>query len=298
MRNAACAGDALGGCVKVSVAMIEISAIRKAAAAVLCAVMCSCSTAPFPSLDDAYTPEGAPDIDLDAYKITFDDEFDSITATSMRCGKGWYAHTPWDGDFGASRFGDPSRDFPFVAKGGMVRIEASKDPDGRWFSGLLSSRNACGEGFAQQYGYFEMRAMLPKGDGFWPAFWLIGVEQSDFTAEVAVVEMHTTRPDKIESALHVFPHKEGGETVNLGSAFVTPPGAMAKGFNTYGVSVEEDVTIFYFNRREYWRTPTPKEFHQPLFVLFDLAMEASDINESTPNPAYMYVDYVKVFSRR
>jgi beta-glucanase (GH16 family) len=278
--------------------MIGISSFRKAAAALFCGVVCSCTTAPFPSLDNAYTPEGEPDIDLGAYKVTFDDEFNRIKATSMRCGKGWYAHTPWDGDFGASRFGDPSSGFPFVAKGGMVRIEASKDSDGRWFSGLLSSRNACGEGFAQQFGYFEMRAKLPTGDGFWPAFWLVGVENSDFTAEVDVVEMHTTRPDKIESTLHVFPHKEGGETINVSSTHVTPPGAMANGFNTYGVSIEEDITIFYFNRREYWRTPTPKEFHQPLSILFNLAMEGSDINDSTPNPAYMYVDYVKVFSRQ
>jgi beta-glucanase (GH16 family) len=279
--------------------MTKISVVRKVTLAFFCAVICSCSTATFPSLDDAYTPEGKPDIDLGAYKITLNEEFNRIKATSMRCGvKGWYAHTPWDGDFGASRFGDPSRDFPFVAKRGMVRIEASKDPSGRWFSGLLSSRNACGEGFAQQFGYFEMRALLPKGDGFWPAFWLVGAEHSEFTAEVDVLEMHTTRPDKIESALHVFPHTENGPSVNLGSSVMTPPDAMSGGFNTYGVSVEEDFTVFYFNRREFWREPTPKEFHQPLSVLLDLAMEADDINDSTPNPAYMYVDYVKVFSRR
>lgn len=38
----------------------------------------------------------------------------------------------------------------------------------RYYSGMLSTRAS----WAQTYGYFEMRARLPEGQGHWPAFWL------------------------------------------------------------------------------------------------------------------------------
>jgi len=270
---------------------------RIASLAPIIAIIGCATTAPFPSLDNAYAPSGAPDIDLAEYALTFDEEFDTIDISGRRCDTRWIAHTPWSGDFGAATFANPSRGFPFVTSDGMLRIEARKDPDGRWFAGLLSSYNPCGEGFAQQYGYFEMRARLPKGDGFWPAFWLIGIDRNRFTAEIDVLENHTVRPDKLVSSVRVHPRTEGIEGYNVHSTYITPPGALGYGFNTFGVSVEEAETVVYFNRREVWRTPTPEEFHQPLFLLLNLAMEAGEITESTPEQAFMYVDYVKVFAR-
>jgi len=55
--------------------------------------------------------------------------------------------------------------FPFTLEGGILRIEARKNDKGKWESGLLASADGNGRGFSQQYGYFEMRAKLPKGPG-------------------------------------------------------------------------------------------------------------------------------------
>ncbi|MGO8594024.1 family 16 glycosylhydrolase, partial [Rhizobium ruizarguesonis] len=71
---------------------------------------------------------------------------------------------------------------------GILKIEARKEADGTWRSVLLSSVNPKGEGFSQQFAYFEARMKLPPGKGFWPAFWLIGLDRSKYTAEIDVLD--------------------------------------------------------------------------------------------------------------
>ena len=259
---------------------------------------CATTTAPFPSLESAYEPAGADDISLTDYALTFEDEFDRLDASGRRCDTRWIAHTPWGGDFGAAAFMDPSRGFPFVTQEGMLRIEARKE-EGRWLAGLLSSHNTCGEGFAQKFGYFELRAKLPpEADGFWPAFWLIGVDRSRYTAELDVFEQHSMRPERLVSSVRVHARAEGVEPHHVYSMYHAPEGSLSDGFNTYGVSIEEEEIVVYFNRREIWRTATPEEFKQPMYILFNLAMEPGEISENTPEQAFMYVDYVKVYARQ
>ena len=77
-----------------------------------------------------------------------------------------------------------------------------------------------------------------------------------------------------------------------------PPGSLSADFHTYGVSVEEDFIRFYFDRREVWRVPTAVEHRRPKYILLDLALGSGFPIENTPNPSFMYVDYVKVWERR
>lgn len=245
---------------------------------------------------NAATP--ATRLDLSAYEVAFEDEFDALNVSGRRCDSRWIAHTPWNGDFGFADFTDPSRGFPFTTKDGILRIEAKKDADGKWRSGLLSGYNTCDEGFAQQYGYFEIRAKLPAGDGFWPAFWLIGVDRSRYTAELDVFEHHGGRPDRFTATIHVHPRAEGVQRINVHHAHEAAPGQLTSEFNTYGVSVDADDTIIYFNREEIWRTKTPEEYKQPLYMLLNLAMDEGFVTASTPDKAVMEVDYVRVFRRK
>jgi hypothetical protein len=69
-----------------------------------------------------------------------------------------------------------------------LNIIARKGPDGKWVSGLLSSVDAAGHGFAQSNGYFEARMKMPPGPGVWPAFWLGSNNAGDYSAEIDIVE--------------------------------------------------------------------------------------------------------------
>lgn len=134
-------------------------------------------------------------ININAYRLTFAENFDSLDVSAWGEKRSrWIAHTPWNGDFGDARFTDPAPGFPFTTDQGILKIEARKGTDGTWRSGLLSSVNPKGEGFSQQFGYFEARMKLPPGKGVWPAFWLIGVDRSKYTAEIDVLEYYGRAP--------------------------------------------------------------------------------------------------------
>ncbi len=118
---------------------------------------------------DGYTGGDTGDaLPVDDMRLTFDENFDELDVSAWGPGTRWIAHTPWSGDFGGARFANPGERTPFKTENGILRIEAKRDPEGDWQSGLLASVDTKGNGFAQQYGYFEMRAQLPVGPGYGP----------------------------------------------------------------------------------------------------------------------------------
>ncbi len=244
----------------------------------------------------------SPSLDLKAYRLTFDEDFNaplSISATGP--GTRWIAHTPYFGDFGDAGFGNPEKDSPFSVKDGILHIEARKQ-DGKWRSGLICSVDPKGEGFSQKFGYFEMRAKLPKGLGTWPAFWLMGTPQLKeprdkktlTQVEIDVLEQYGVGPNALHTTLHLWGpgnfHWARGETHIVGG--------MTDDFHTYGVSVEDDFLTFYFDGVELRKDPTPKEARVPLYLMVDLALGGGWPIDRTPNPSVMLVDYVRAYARK
>lgn len=243
-------------------------------------------------------PGTGSEIDLSEFVPSFREEFDELDLTEWGCLSRWTAHTPWDGDFGDARFTGPQDGFPFVIHDGILTIEARRDSEDNWRSGMLSSWNRCNGGFAQQYGYFEMRARMPEGAGFWPAFWLIGVDRSEGTSEIDIVEYYSHRPHKISLAIHKHRLTEKQRHVTRGKRHEVPPGSLSREFHTYGAEVTEKEIIFYFERREIWRTEAPEQFRQPMYILVSLAAEKYRMDGNTPDSAKMEVDYVRAYQRK
>jgi beta-glucanase (GH16 family) len=233
-------------------------------------------------------------LDLDLYVLTFSDEFDDLSVSAAGTHTRWTAHTSYNGDFGDARFADPTADFPFSIADGILRIEARKGADETWRSGLLSSMGPTGSGFAQKFGYFEIRAKLPDGPGTWPAFWLLGVDRTARFAELDVFEFYGHATDQFHSAIHVW--NAGKEEVGRGNIHKVPARSLVDQFNTYGVAVRPDWTIFYLNRQEVWRIKSESEFAQPMYILIDLALGSGWPIDKTPNPSFMYVDYVRAYA--
>jgi beta-glucanase (GH16 family) len=238
-----------------------------------------------------------PTLDLKGYTLTFHDEFDGpLDVSANGTGTKWIAHTPYGGDFGDGKFTSPGDGYPFSISNGILRIRAEKE-NGKWRSGLLSSLDTAGKGFAQQYGYFEMRARFPEGPGTWPAFWLLAAQKiRDSKAmgfEVDIVEQYGREPNILHSVLHWwYPDRKHN---SAGNQFVVED--MFRDYHNYGFLWTKKDMIWYFDGKELWRQPTPPEAHTPMYVLLNLALGSGWPIDKTPDPSDMLVDYVRVYSK-
>lgn len=239
-----------------------------------------------------------PTIDLDEYALSFAEDFDQLSVSAWGDGKSrWIAHTPWAGDFGDAAFSNPRHGFPFTIHQGVLRIEATRRNDGKWRSGLLSAMDPENRGFCQEYGYFEARMKMPPGKGVWPAFWLMGRDKSQGSAEIDVVEYYGHDNSRFESVWHVWMAHLGKPDLGGKHIVEVPAGTLSTRFHTYGVDVSPDVVTFYFDRKQTWQIPTPETFHNCFYPLVNLALGSGWPIDETPDPSYLWVDYIHVYSR-
>lgn len=190
-------------------------------------------------------------------------------------------------------------------KGDLV-IEARKElADGKWTSGRMSTRGL----FAQQYGRFEARIKLPKGQGIWPAFWLLGANSKadgwPKCGEIDIMESLGHQPSTIHGSMH-GPGYSG--THPLTGSYVLPGArTFADDFHVFAVEWEPNVVRFYVDHVLY-ETQTPKNippgtqwvYDHPFFALLNLAVGGNwpkDPDDTTVSPAFMLVDYVRVYAR-
>lgn len=244
----------------------------------------------------ASPPKCAPTIDLRQYDKTFDEPFDTLDVSAHGPGTRWTAHTPWNGDFGESKFVDPEPGFPFSVANGLLTIHMKRDAQGKWRSGLLSSSDAKGQGFMQRTGYFEMRAQLPEGKGVWPAFWLgsIGTPGKP-SPEIDVLEHYGRAPDTFLSTTHLW---TDGKSRDQGPAVVrVPSGSLYSAMHRYGVSVEADVINIFLDGRSVACFPSSPAYLQPKMLLVNLGAGGGWPIDGMPNDREMKVDYVRAYVR-
>ena len=237
-------------------------------------------------------------LDLTGYKISFDEQFSSLDVSPYGPGTRWIAHTPWYGDFGDARFDNPGSGSPFTATPNGLRITAHQDAQGKWHSGLLCSKSPAGvgpHGFAQSYGYFEMRAKLPAGPGVWPAFWLVGAGNTPSAPELDVLEFYGAFPSKFRTTEHLW--RDNQDHLARGTLINVPDGLLSSQFNNYGVLIDPQTTTYFFNGVSYWSNPTLPEFRQPMAIIVDLAIGGGWPIDHLRSPQIMEIQYIKVFRK-
>ena len=179
---------------------------------------------------------------------------------------------------------------PFSLHDGVLEIRLEPTPARlkerlsgyRYVSGLISSQPS----FRQQYGYFEMRAKLPRGKGIWPAFWLLPADLA-WPPEIDIMES-VGDPSKVYVTLHSKTAPSQGTEVP-----VTPDD-----FHVYAVEWDAKQVVWYVDGREVKRQATPADMHKPMYLLANVASGgdwAGAPDASTPFPARMSIDYIRAY---
>jgi Glycosyl hydrolases family 16 len=119
-------------------------------------------------------PVFAADIDLTGYTLIFEDNFDTLSATTAKP-KGsakWFVPLPYGAKsyFCACKWPDMRE---MSVKDGILSIKMEKDAKGQWWGGAMGSIDPKGNGFLFKSGYVEARVRMPaSGNGEWTAFWM------------------------------------------------------------------------------------------------------------------------------
>jgi beta-glucanase (GH16 family) len=145
----------------------------------------------------APAPDQGGAADKPGWRLTFRDEFDGDAVDRAK----WSLEDPW----GKER----NRELQaYVAdacqvRGGLLRLVADKrrarydGKDREYTSGLLTTYRK----FSQRYGWFEIRCRVPRGQGLWPAFWLLP-DPLDWPPEIDVLEIKGQEPTRIYLTHH------------------------------------------------------------------------------------------------
>src|SRR5256885_13949487 len=147
--------------------------------------------------------------------LTFDDEFNTLSLWNGSSGT-WDTEYHWYGPSGGSlndeqewyinsNYAPTSSVKPWTVSNGILTLTAAPaDPsiqgyisNFKYTSGVITTQHS----FNQTYGYFEMRAELPAGQGFWPAFWLLPSDLS-WPPEIDIMEMLGKDPTTYYTTVH------------------------------------------------------------------------------------------------
>ena len=159
--------------------------------------------------------------------------------------------------------------------------------------------------FTQQYGHFEARMKVPRGQGMWPAFWALGedFDEVDWPAsgEIDIMENVGFEPGTVHGSLHGPGYS--GENGVTGSHSLPAGEEFADDFHTFAIDWSPGSISWSVDGTTY-QTKTPDDlggqdwvFDKPFFLILNLAVGGDwpgDPDESTEFPQQLVVDYVRV----
>ncbi len=250
-----------------------------------------------------------------AEKLVWSDEFDQTDAapdptnwTYEPGGGGWGTGeletycSPRTTDAPCDPVGAPNS---FVGRDGYLHLVARRNTAGQWTSARLVTHGL--QSF--QYGRIEARIRIPRGEGVWPAFWMLGddIDQHPWPAcgENDIMENIGKEPTLVHGTLH----GPGYQGLGLGKPDQLPSGKpFGDDFHVYGTVWSPGKVQYYVDDPSkpyatFTRADLPKGAVWPFdngkyFILLNLAMGGQWPglpNAATPAPSEMLVDYVRVY---
>jgi len=158
------------------------------------------------------------------------------------------------------------------------------------------------------FGRMEARIKVPKGQGIWPAFWMLGtnIVTVDWPTcgEIDIMENIGREPSTVHGTIH-GPGYSGGGGIGGGSTITNR--VLADDFHLFAIEWEPKRIQWFLDNRPYF-TVTPASlpagkkwvFDQDQFFLINVAVGGDwpgKPDATTSFPQRMEVDYVRVYAR-
>lgn len=231
------------------------------------------------------------------YKLVWHDEFDGTSLSS-----------DWVQETGGNGWGNNELEYykadNTTVKDGYLTIEAKKEAYGG--KNYTSSRIKTQGKQSFQYGRIDIRAKLPKGQGIWPALWMLG---SDFNSvgwpkcgEIDIMELIGGGAGR-DNTVHGTAHWDNnGAHASYGDAYNLSSGIFNDEFHVFSIIWDASAITWYVDDHQYVKIDTTPadldEFRNHFFFIFNVAVGGNwpgSPDASTVFPQRMVVDYVRVF---
>lgn len=158
-------------------------------------------------------------------------------------------------------------------------------------------------------GRIEARIKIPRGQGIWPAFWMMGVNNSAVgwptCGEIDIMENIGKEPGSVHGTIH-GPGYSGGNGIS-GTYTLPNSGVIADAFHVFAVEWQTNSISFFVDTNLYF-TVTPSRlpagthwvYNAPEFLLLNLAVGGNwpgNPDGTTIFPQSMLVDYIRVYAQ-
>lgn len=242
----------------------------------------------------------------DTWRLAWADEFDGAAGQSPD-----EARWTFDVGTGANGWGNAQLEYDTArpenaALDGQGHLVITSRKEAYQGSQYTSARLLTKGRFSQRYGRFEARVQLPRGQGLWPAFWLLGADVDAVgwpaCGEIDVMEYRGQDPTRVTGSLH-GPGYSGGGAITGSQALAGGAGFDAD-FHVFGLEWSPDWIAWTLDGAV-WQVVTPSSlpagarwaFDHPFFILLNVAVGGNYVGAADPSvlPAQTLVDWVRVY---
>lgn len=246
---------------------------------------------------------------LDGYKLVWSDEFDGNALDKSKFQAYTQTHKRT-----TELSGIKASDYVYV-KDGQLHMLIKKFGDS-FASGAVRTSST----MRYTYGYIEMKAKLPQGKGYWPAYWLNAANLGyKMAPEIDIFEVFGTQ-NEIVSNLHIWSGTDSSahysfDGATLGS-YIKKEDRMVKidksdEIHTYGLEWTKDYLAANVDGKVFWKYELDQQddykewLSQELYLILSQGVAFPDSEETnkatvdatTPALGDYIVDYVHLYQK-
>lgn len=237
------------------------------------------------------------------WDLVWADEFTQANGTAPDPAKWGYETGGWGWGNNEKQFYTDRRENSRIEDGSLVIEARAESYEGRpYTSARLITKNK----ESWTHGRMEARIRIPRGQGIWPAFWMLGTNIDAVgwpnCGEIDIMENIGSVPSTVHGTVHGPGYSGGG---GIGGSYVLQGAQLADDFHVYAVEWQADRIRWFIDGQQYFSiTPaqlpagSPWVFNSPHFLLLNVAVGGNwpgDPDGSTVFPQRMTVDYVRVY---